>query len=380
NEIYKKINSERSGAAIFGHDFYFNLAILTEITKLPIFTFENQLTQLVNNSTNELEVKFTKGLSFAETDGFLAATYYSVRSQPNFRAGAYAFLISRAVVLIKKISDFENLRTLLKKRKLAKNKLDTVDNKIITEIQLLQMEARLLEKQISFKNYEDIIELPIALAELEFLNNKIVKGFQILEADALKIKLKNINRYLDFIDKTIIFAKKYNNEKKELEYLIEKFSCGYFIDQNEFNRFTMLIPSSNGGFGVNELLEKIKKESILYTFEKTALILLNQNRLDELITEIKKEKNKFKLLNEIGIKKLPQHSPEFITLYIKHFTNAVADAKFPYFQQQLFDLAKTYLDGLPSEIREKTIEIIKEKMIYEKHMVAYIIKLYAFHV
>ena len=37
---------------------------------------------------------------------------------------------------------------------------------------------------------------------------------------------------------------------------------------------------------------------------KLAVILLHQNRLDDLINEIKNEKNKFSILNQIAIKKL----------------------------------------------------------------------------
>ena len=376
-EIQKKINFERNSAAKLSHDFYFNLAVLLEITKLPISNLDNQLTQLIKNSINEVDIKFVKGLSADEHEAFIAAAYYSLRSQPNFRTGAFTFLISRAALLINNKNDFENLRGLLKKRKLTRNKLDTVDFKIIAEIQLTQAEATLIKKQVSFKNYDDCIELPLALAELEFLDNKILKGFKIINVNASLIKAKNINRYLDFIDKVLVFARKYNNPKKEFEYLIEKFICGYIINSDDFKRFKELLVNNGNGFGVNELLLKLKSESVFYTFEKMAIVLLDQNRLDELVIEIKKEKNKFKLLNDIGIKKLPNFSPEFFTLYIKHFVNAIADAKFPYFQQQLFDVAKIYLDLLPSEIREQIIETIKEKMIYEKHMVVYITKLYS---
>jgi hypothetical protein len=106
------------------------------------------------------------------------------------------------------------------------------------------------------------------------------------------------------------------------------------------------------------------------------VILLHHNKLDELVEEIKKEKNKFKLLNEIGIKKAPQYNLDFLALYTKHFLTAIAEAKFPYFQQQLFDLAKTYLDLLPIETKKDLVETFKHKMLYEKHMVEYITKLY----
>jgi hypothetical protein len=121
---------------------------------------------------------------------------------------------------------------------------------------------------------------------------------------------------------------------------------------------------------------KIKTDSLFFTFEKIAVVLMHQSKFDELIVEIKREKNKFKLLNEIGIKKFPHYDIEFLTLYTKHFLNAITDAKFPFFQQEMFDLARSYLDLLPLEARENIIKKFKDKLLYEKNMIEYISKLY----
>lgn len=379
SEIQKKISSEKIGALAFNNEFYFQLAIICELSKLTngnSFEEQNPLGILIKNAISEIELSLVKGLSVAEKDAFLVAANYSMRSQLNFRSAAFSFLASHASVLINDIRDFENLKALLKKRRLNKNRLNPIDRKLIAELQLNIMEAKLIGKTYSVKNYEDTIELPVALAELEFINRKNAKGFKLLEKYGAIIKTKNINKYLDFINEVLIFAKNRNNKKTELFCLIEKFVCGYYIDEKELARFFDLSVSDSRAQAANQLIIKIKNESVFFTFEKVALILLDQNKLDELIAEIKKEKNKFKLLNVIAIKKYPDFSNEFFSLYLKHFFNAVAEAKFPYFQQQLFDLAKTYLDLVPCEIREKIIETIKEKMIYEKHMVAYIAKLY----
>ena len=82
------------------------------------------------------------------------------------------------------------------------------------------------------------------------------------------------------------------------------------------------------------------------------------------------------MLNEIGIKKFPHYDLDFLTLYTKHFLNAITDAKFPFFQQEMFDLARTYLDLLPLEARENIIKKFKDKLLYEKNMIEYISKLY----
>lgn len=382
-EVYKKINFEKSGAANFNHDFYFNLAIICELSKLPNYKYseaKNAITAFISNALQETEIYYNKGLTAIEEEAFIEATYYSLQSQQNFRAGMYPFFISRASVILNNKSDFEALKILIKKRRQNKNKSESVNRKLVAELQLSKCEAEFVNKTYSLKNYESSIELPIAQAEIEFNKKNAMKAFKVLERYAEKIKPININIYLDFISEVLIYAKKYGNSKLEQNYLLEKFVNGYFIDATELDRYFELNRNRSKDALALELFVKIKSESLFFTFEKVATLLLSQNKLDELVSEIKKEKNKFKLLNEIGIRKLPQYSPEFITLYVKHFVHAIADAKFPYFQQQLFDIAKTYLDELPSEIKEKTIETIKEKMIYEKHMVAYITKLYALNV
>ncbi|MDO9000735.1 MAG: hypothetical protein Q7W45_13285 [Bacteroidota bacterium] len=379
NEIHKKINFELSGASTLTNDFYFHLAVISELPKISNIEYsltENEIEELIKNSIEMLEISFNSGLSATAKDAFIEATFYSLKSQTNFKSGYYSFLISRASVFIKDKLDFENLKALLKKRKQNKNNLNSIDRKIISEIQLSLMQSKLIGKPISYKNYENAIELPLALAEIEFLQKNYAKGFKLIQAYAEKIKGSNINKYLDYLEEVILFAKKYGNLKIEKSYLIDKFICGYFIDEKDFDRVVSLTEKGTTNTEITELLTKIKRESVFFTFEKIALILLRQNRLDELIEEIKKEKNKFRLLNKIGIKKLPEHDLDFLKLYIKHFINAVSEAKFPYFQQQLFDIAKIYLDGLPIEIRKNIVATIQEKMIYEKHMEEYISKVY----
>jgi hypothetical protein len=378
--VTQKINFEKNGAATFNNDFYFDLSVICELTKLIHFNFaktEGVFDLLIENSKKGIEANFRKGLTAIESCAFIDSAYYSLRSQGNFRSGIYSFLISRASVLIKDVSDFDNLRDLLKKRNQNKNSLDPINRKLVAEIQLMVMEATLLNKTYSLKNYENTIEVPIALSELEFHKRKKAKGFKFLEEFAGKIKKFNINKYLDLIDEALKFSKYYENKNAELFYLEEKFIYGYFISDNDLARYFSINKGKTEDFIATELIKKLKSESTFYTFEKISAVLLRQNKLDELIAEIKKEKNKFKLLNDIGIKKLPEYSSDFFAVYIKHLINAIAEAKFPYFQQQLFDLAKVYLDLLPDVARASIIEKIKEKMIYEKHMVQYISKVYS---
>ncbi len=379
NEIYKKIHFEKTGAATFGQDFYFDLAIVCELPKVPNYKYadgENVIDTLVENAKQEIENHFNKGFSVNETEAFIDATYYSVRSQQNFRSGMYGFFISLASVIITNKNTTADLKILLKKRKQNKNKIGSINRKNVSELQLSIRDAELANKPFLLKNYESTLELPIALAEMEFHKHNHAKAFKLLELYAEKIKIENINKYLDLIIEVLVYAKKYNSKKYEQKYLLEKFVCGYFIDEKELARFFELNKSRGKELVALGLIEKIKSESLFFTFEKIAIIFLSQNKFDELVNEIKKEKNKFKLLNEIGIKKFPHYDIEFLTLYTKHFLNAITDAKFPFFQQEMFDLARTYLDLLPLEARENIIKKFKDKLLYEKNMIEYISKLY----
>ena len=378
-DIQKKINFEKNGASAFNEEYYFNLALICELPKIPNFNYSdraNAIEALIRNAAMEIEMNFNRGLSENENEAFIEATYYSVRSQQNFKSGIYSFLIARAAVIINNKSNFAELKVLLKKRKQSKNKTVAVDRKLIAELELSIQEAGLMNKTFFTKNYATTLELPIALAEIEFQKKNTAKGFKILEQYAQGIKQENVNKYLDFIGELLFFAKKYNSKKYEQKYLLEKFVCGYFIDTTELDRFFELNKKQNKDDLVREIIVKVKTDSLFFTFEKIAVVLMHQSKFDELIVEIKREKNKFKLLNEIGIKKFPHYDLDFLTLYTKHFLNAITDAKFPFFQQEMFDLARTYLDLLPLEARENIIKKFKDKLLYEKNMIEYISKLY----
>lgn len=372
--INKKINFELSGASTLRQQFYFHLAIILELPKLSNFNYsekENVLSNFAKNSLKEIGISFVKGLDNHERSAFKEAANNSVRSQSNFRTGFFSFLISRVCVFEKDKNVLEYLRSQLKKRKQNRNRLDPIDRKTIAELQLSIMLAKLNGKTYSTKNYEYTLELPIALAELEFCKNKNEKAFTILKQYSEKVKPKNLNKYHDLIDEILNFAREKNNQKIEAEYLKEKFIYGFVIDEKELERYLEIENCQ-----VEALIKEIKTHSVFYTFEKIAVVLFHQNMFEELIEEIKKEKNKFRLLHKVAIKKFPEYDAKLIDLYINHLVQAITDAKFPYFQEQIFNTAKLYLDKLPIDLRKKTLEILKAKLMYERHVLKYISEIY----
>lgn len=197
NEIQKKIHFEKSGAATFGQDFYFNLAIMCELPKLLNYKCsddENVIDILIKNAKQEIENRFNKGFSVNEAEAFIDATYYSLRSQQNFRSGMFGFFISLASVMITNKNATEDLKILLKKRKQNNNRTGSINRKNVSELQLSIRAAELANKPFLLKNYESTIELPIALVEMEFHKQNNAKAFKLLELYAEKIKGENINK------------------------------------------------------------------------------------------------------------------------------------------------------------------------------------------
>ncbi|MBA3680821.1 MAG: hypothetical protein H0W73_06595 [Bacteroidetes bacterium] len=376
NEICKKIDIEKEKRVFVKQEFYFHLAIILELPKLSNFNYyerENKLHDLVKNSQQKIKQYLSEKPTVIEKEAVIEAAKYSVRSQANFRGGAFSLLIYYALGFIKDKNDLDLLKGQLKKRTQSKNRQDQTDRKLIAEIQISVLQANFLGKTYSLKEHTNTIELPIALAELEFRESKIGKGFTVLAQYAQQLKTKNINKYLDLISEILGIAKEKNNKKTEIEFLEEKFVFGYVIDETELNYFFDLIGESRKQ-AADQLLTRLKNESRFYTFDKIALLLMNQNRSNELMEEIKREKNKFRVLNTIAPKIFPDN--DFIKLYVKHLAQAITEAKFHYFQQEVFNSARIYLDGLPLEPRTNVVIALKEKMLYDKLMLVYINKFY----
>jgi hypothetical protein len=263
----------------------------------------------------------------------------------------------------------------IKKRK-ESNRFADIKRKVVAEIQLSVLENEMTGKNFDQRNYDISAELPVALAEIQFCRKKQVAGFKLLQDHANKLKRKNINIYLNLIEFIIDKAHELNFKKIEENYLREYFIFGYHISLPMLNRYFEINNNSNKNEATTELIDKIKSDSPHYTFDKLGVILLHQNRLDDLITEIKKEKNKFSILNQIAIKKLPYLNPSFADLYVKQLINAIEAAKYPYFQKQVFNLANSFISQLHPDLKKEIISIIKEKLIYDKYVLQYVLEIY----
>jgi len=363
---------------IYNLDFYIYLAILIEVSQV-LNIVENNATHpiinLIKTCKKKLEQFIYKGLRNLEIKAWLQASIQSVKNAVYFNTEIYPFFISYASVVINNTNDLSQLQLHIKKRK-ESNRFADIKRKVVAEIQLSVLENELTGKNFDQRNYDFSAELPVALAEIQFCGKKHVAGFKLLQDHANKLKRNNINIYLNLIEFIIEKAHDLNFKKIEENYLREYFIFGYHVSLPMFNRYFELNINSNKNEATTDLIDKIKSDSPHYTFDKLAVILLHQNRLDDLITEIKKEKNKFSILNQIAIKKLPYLNPSFADLYVKQLINAIEAAKYPYFQKQVFNLANSYISQLHPDLKKEIISIIKEKLIYDKYVLQYVLEIY----
>ena len=363
---------------IYNLDFYIYLAILIEVSQV-LNIVENNAThpifKLIKTCKKKLEQFIYKGLRNLEIKAWLQASIQSVKNVVYFNTEIYPFFISYATVVINNTNDLSQLQLHIKKRK-ESNRFADIKRKVVAEIQLSVLENELTGKNFDQRNYDISAELPVALAEIQFCRKKQVAGFKLLQDHANKLKRKNINIYINLIEFIIDKAHELNFKKIEENYLREYFIFGYHISLPMLNRYFEINNNSNKNEATTELIDKIKSDSPHYTFDKLGVILLHQNRLDDLITEIKKEKNKFSILNQIAIKKLPYLNPSFADLYVKQLINAIEAAKYPYFQKQVFNLANSYISQLHPDFKKEIISIIKEKLIYDKYVLQYVLEIY----
>jgi hypothetical protein len=363
---------------IYNIDFYIYLAILIEISQV-LNIIKNNATypffNLIKTCKKKLEQYVYKGLSNLEIKAWLQTSIQSVKNVTYFNSEIYPFLISYATTLINNTNDLSQLQLHIKKRK-ESNRFADIKRKVVAEIQLNVLENEFTGKNFDQRNYDNTAELPVALAEIQFCRKKHVAGFKLLQDHANKLKRKNINIYLNLIEFIIEKAHKLNFKKIEENYLREYFIFGYHVSLPMINRYFEININSNKNEVTTELIDKIKSDSPHYTFDKLSVILSHQNRLDDLINEIKREKNKFSILNQIAIKKLPYLSSSFTDLYVKQFISAIGDAKFPYFQKQVFNLANSFISQLHPEYKKEIIEAIKEKLLHEKYLLNYVLEFY----
>jgi len=316
DEIYASLLELSPALPDSEQSFYLNLACMVQLPSIFNVRIKGDaqpIKQVLADAEEALEGFYRRGLSKLQTDNWRQATLESVKNNAILNSEAFVFFIPRALSVLKDKADFEQLRTALNKRKLKKHYLYYFDQLLIAKLQVAIKESQLFNNKSGLNIYTEETEFVIARAELEFCANKAGNAFKLLGEKYEAIKKTRpfyFNAYLDYM-----LRKTHDKNKKDFElyYLKESFIHGLGITPAYLERFMELLPEAERQGEINEIIAEIKNGPG-YLFDKIADLLLKTGKTDELLKEIKKQKNKFGLLHKIAMQKLPYHDAGILDL------------------------------------------------------------------
>jgi hypothetical protein len=342
-------NRNRTGS------FSVNLAIVCSmplIFNLRMLGDESVLLGVFENSLKKLDDFYQGGIVTIEQQNWLGALLLAGKIKNRVGGQAFDFLLPRALSFIRKDTDFERLETLAGGRRTKTNFTMELDKPAISRMQIgiARKKPALFERGITHTP-----EYVIARAELLFCTSKPEKAFSVLEAAVEKVKTEFPRLLQAYLDYLMLRAREYQQSAIELKYLKESMVYGLYINPSHLDRFFELLPVDTRSPEIDNLVLRITQHSGDQAFDKIPALLLRDGRPDALLSLIKKQENKFKLLHTIALQKFPVFDNEFLLLYQKHLFAALTGAPNERCHEQVFIKAKEYLDRLPQQTRDELV-------------------------
>ncbi len=358
--LLKKVAKTKSD---FNALLFCRLALLDEfqtiIEKASSFA-DSDLEDIHKDNLQALDSYFKDGLNEEESSSWILCTELSLKSNSKVLSEVYTFLVARAACLIKKEADFLKLKTLLSKRSQKLYHTNYFNKLLIAQLQLEIKQAGQKHQSFVLKKYSEEPELAIALADLSFCEARIDQGFHHLET--YYENAKQSAAFYGYLDYIISKANEFMIADIEIKYLKESFILGLNIYPNYLQRLIDLVPAEKSYAEIDDVIDKLKKKEKHFNFDKIATLLMKQGRWDEVANEIKKQQNKFSVLNIVAQKKWPHYDQEFLDLYVKHLLEAFREARVMYYQEHIFKEARKYIDKLPIDDAKKLVDTILFKM------------------
>ena len=109
------------------------------------------------------------------------------------------------------------------------------------------------------------------------------------------IKKEFAEYYQEVLNYILENAEKWQRKDLEMKYLKESFIHGLFIIPEKLKHYLSLFPRENRNEELTNLLMVLKKNPFNYSFDKVVVLLWEGKRWDDLIDEIKHQKNIFLL-------------------------------------------------------------------------------------
>jgi hypothetical protein len=176
------------------------------------------------------------------------------------------------------------------------------------------------------------------------------------------VKTSRANFLVPYQDYIVQRAREKNQRQLELKYIEESVVTSLYIPPQRIHRLFQLLPRNVRSMEIDRLIEKIKAFSRDYSFDKIAALLLKDNRPDALIPELKKQKNKFNLVHQIVLQKLPDVNEDLLLIYTQQLSAILNDAAYDQYHQQIILKAAEYLNKIPKENAKEVIDNVLSKM------------------
>ena len=362
--------------------FYLDLAIVK--TFIPLFYIritgnEKLIFSFYDKAIERLDEAYGKGLSSKEKNAWFRAAVASVESNKSLHCDAFTFLIPRFVCTSKNEAELLFLNNKLRKRIYKIPYSHTFDKLLIVRFEVALREWKLFKTALPLHAEYGEVELIIAKSELYFCNNGDDKAFRLLELNYEEIRTLHKRYYNDYLEYIISQARKKEKVEIEIKYLRENFIRRLFSLPEKFERYLELLPVKDHSRVMEELVTLIKSKREYYSFDKLVVLLMRNNRIDDLIEEIKKQDNKFSLLQDLLLRKLPEFNERQLALYVKQLMETLTERKMNVYQEQLIDKSKEFIDLLPIKVKQKVVGQILDKLGGQSGLHRYIMQVYDYN-
>lgn len=351
------------------------LALSGAFVQLFHFRLAGENTQLIHlfeQLVFELELVSERNIDPDTDEVWFRALMYSIESNKHLASRVFEALLPVWVAKTKDKQKLWHLSETLSKRHLKPSYSERFDKLLQARLMVYLRESKLFKVSLPLIGGEDTVEFIIAKAELDFFSGKSARAFKTLETAYEDIKLNKGDYYQEYLGYLLHQAKKRKRSDLELTYLRESFINGLFILPERLQYFLNLLPENERSNEIGKLLALIKRNPFNYSHDKVVVLLWEDKRWDELIVELKKHKNKFQLLNEVLLKKLPDYSAALLDLYAKHLIASILEKEFYPYQKQLFNKALEYLKKLPEQETIPFVTVVLNGLLKQSQIYRYI--------
>ncbi|MCC6372900.1 MAG: hypothetical protein IT236_17985 [Bacteroidia bacterium] len=345
----------------FRSRYYLQMALLTELQDFLQLRFtgnEEPLEHLKTTACEILHSFFLKKLSVAEKAAWQKALLLSLRNNAVLRSGVFTFLLPRFLSWSRSKSAFDGIKDLLGKRK---NTIPYYTRFSALEVALFQVKLRehqVFKSPLAKTDADSVMNERMAKTEMAFCTGKTTYAFKLLDAGYQSVLSTHKLFFDEYTAYCIQKAITHRQSDTECRYLEERLIKGLFLKESELDRWMELLPPAEKQQKINELIAALRQPRF-YSFEKLALILKKTQGWDDLIQEIKRQSNAYRLLHEVVLQKFPEYDKNLLLLYAKHLIGAMAALSVYQHQLLLFETARNYIDKLP----EADKNLILDKII-----------------